>query len=261
MVDKLAMKSRIKTGLVLAALAAAGLMVYQQKKRLAEIDAISEDEWDRVEETPAPTTRRLPNGNEKAPMPEEQERQEEENAVSSTPPFPPDFIGHQRPPRREYDAEFMQAFLSERRELEKLDSVAIGPSEHYVSKNYKALLLPAGEGKGYYRLDSWTIVPLDYNEEEGYPVLYNKNNRTVSILTGLVSVKMKDGVSLEKGMEMISQESGLEVDTVTRHLNIIHAKFYPVTGQSLKDYRQKLNAMGIFSRVEIETDRGGPYPN
>ena len=159
---------------------------------------------------------------------------------------------------RKYDEDYMRDFLRERKEVRGVDPVTIGKGKYYISKNYKAVMLPESEGEGYYRVGAWVLVPVDYKEEDdGYPILFNKSDRRISVLTGLATVKLKDGFSLERGKEMII-EKGLEVDATTDHLNLIHAKFYPVTVQSLNEYEKKLEDMGIFARIEFEIDRGGP---
>ena len=247
------MKKTVKIGMVLVVLVAAVWMNRQQKGRLAEIDTYLEED----SSVESPPEKRLPS----AGSPSEK-LAEPEPVGAVPPPNNPEYLRERRlEPEPQYDAEFMRAFFNERRDMAQLESVDIGRREHRISKNYKAVLLPKGEGQGYYRIGSWTVVPLDYNEDEGYPVLFNRNDKSVHILIGLVSVKVKDDVELERGIELLTQEDGLEVDTVTHHLKIIHAKYSPVTGQALKNYEKKLEQMGIFSRVEVEIYGGGPYPN
>ena len=261
------MKNVIRISVVLAALGAVLFMGRQHKQRLDTLDALSDGEWRESPgaTSPPPPPRRTTAGGPGKNSNNEGEAQSGNNAKDEggkgfSVPHELLRMAHRNSPR--YDEEFMRGFLGERREMDKLDTVSIGRSDYGVARNHKAVLLPAGEGEGYYRVGSWTVVPLDYGgEEEGYPVLFNKNDRTVSIMTGLVSAKLKEGIPLERGMELVAGENGLEVDTVTRHLKIVHVKFSPVTARALEKYKKKMNEMGVFSRLEFEIDGGGPYPN
>ena len=243
------MKNASKIAVVLASVAVLIFMIRQWGKGPTDGDAVFRE---RAKEEPQ-TLSSVP------PRPSHPESRKLKKR--RVPSVPLDLPRLGREPSRQYDREYMRDFLSERRQMDNLETVSIGRSDYGISKSYKAILPGEGEGEGYYRVGSWVVVPSDYNEDEGYPVLFNKNNRTVGILMGLVSAKLKEDVSLERGMDLIAGEDGLVVDTLTRHLKILHVKYYPVTGQSLKNYEKKLMEMGVFSRLEFEVYGGGPYPN
>ena len=247
------MRSIVKWGILSAAVLGAlwWLRGSQQEEPDSEDFAFIEDTSDGGKVIPrksVPISRR--------PAQSSPKNQSGNNPPPTPPPEP--MVRPILPPPPQYDEEYMRDFLQERKEMENLEKVTIGRDDYHISKEYKAMVLPKGEGEGYYRVGAWTVVPIDYKkEEEGRPVLFNKDDKTVSVLTGLVTAKLKDGVDLEKSQEMLV-DKGLEIYTVTEHLNMVHAKFSPVTAESLKEHKKKLEEMGLFAWLEVEIDRGGP---
>ena len=162
---------------------------------------------------------------EKALLPEEESKREVASEKKASPPTPLAPKGPTQPTQKrevtstEEDGITLPHGLKE--DIDELTLLEVDGQPYRFSQKYKAIQSPTPPDSYIAKIGVNYYITLASGGD--WPIVYNNNSFAVGVMTGVISLKVKEGTSFSHAQEQLKAK-GYEIQQTYQHLNRIYIK-------------------------------------